>query len=230
MMKPKMPIDGSKPLPRVLLISLSRESSFFGDLYGELLTGIRRAKATMQEAKSPEAAIHVLRTNPAPVIIIITDQALTLKEHAHVWNAILTSVRQGSTAVITGSFSSFARPSDLKPFFSKAGLPWEAGTYMRTTVALNPEAPGTDLARHLPLKYSQKALFLKNVAPSESWYMTNADSVLESHVFAPQSANTPGESPIVLGRVGEGRLGYVGDVNGEDSTQVVVVAMCGLLV
>ncbi|KAJ5714964.1 uncharacterized protein N7483_012145 [Penicillium malachiteum] len=183
----------------------------------------------MQEAKTPEAVIHALRTNPAPVIIIITDQALTLKEHAHVWNSILTSVRQGSTAVITGSFSSFARPNDLKSFFSKAGLPWESGTYQRTTVVLNSEATGTDLAKHLPKKYSQKALFLKNVAPSESWYLTNADSVLESHVFAPQSAYTPGESPIVLGRVGEGRLGYVGDVNGEDATQVAVVAMCGFL-
>lgn len=99
---------------------------------------------------------------------------------------------------------------------------------MRTTLVLNKRAVGYTVATKLLPQYSQKAVFLKNVTSEQAWYVTDEDSVVESAVFHPDSANKTGESPVVLGRVGEGKLGYVGDVNAEKGSDAAILAMCGL--
>src|SRR6185312_12067524 len=55
----------------------------------------------------------------------------------------------------------------VKPFFSRAGLPWGVGSYHRTTWALNQSAVGVANAQKLPQRYSQKAVLVNNVAPEE---------------------------------------------------------------
>lgn len=42
-------------------------------------------------------------------------------------------------------------------------------------------------------------------------------------------SETSDEATVVFAKVGLGRLGYIGDVNGEESSDTVVLAMCGLL-
>jgi hypothetical protein len=42
-------------------------------------------------------------------------------------------------------------------------------------------------------------------------------------------ANEARQAPVALSKVGEGRLGYVGDVNAEEGSVTVVLALCGLL-
>ncbi|KAJ5525846.1 hypothetical protein N7494_012496 [Penicillium frequentans] len=128
-----------------------------------------------------------------------------------------------------GQFASFVRPDNMKSFFSKAGLSWNRGSYTRTTLLLNQAAIGDELATKLPKSYSQKALFVNNVVSSDAWYTTDEDSVVESRVFRPTPVNTPGETPVAMARVGEGRLGYVGDVNAEEETDAVILVMCDLL-
>ncbi|KAI4865392.1 hypothetical protein F4820DRAFT_420307 [Hypoxylon rubiginosum] len=216
--------DATKP--RILLVSLNL-ASFFDGMYGSLLSQLS-SKANVQRVKKAESAIRLLSEDPRPAAVLITDEALTLKENARVWEAVLQYVRQGGTSVAMGHFSSFVKPNKMKPFFSKAGLPWESAAYHRTTVVLNREAVGDSLAAHLPPKYSQKALFIKNVVPADAWYVTDEDSVIESHVFAPTGAHVVGESPVVLARVENGKLGYMGDVNAEAGSTDVVLAMCGL--
>ena len=106
-----------------------------------------------------------------------------------------------------GHFSSFVKPLAIKPFFAKAGLQWEVGEYHRTTLVLNREAVGDDLATKLLPKYSQKAQFLKNVVSADAWYHTDEDSVVESRVFAPISVNNAGETAVALANIEHGKLG-----------------------
>jgi hypothetical protein len=63
---------------------------------------------------------------------------------------------------------------------------------------VNPEAVSTEQAANLLPKYSQKTLSVKNVASTDAWYITNKASSIESRVFAPSSAHTPGETPIAM--------------------------------
>ncbi|KAJ5698293.1 hypothetical protein N7462_000298 [Penicillium macrosclerotiorum] len=220
-----MPTDNDNSSPRVLIISLHYQD-VFEESCGRLLAQLR-SKATVQLVKDPVLAIQVLESRPSA--ILITDEALTLKENALVWDAVLRCVREGCTALLMGQFSSFVQPNKIQPLVAKAGLSWEPGAYNRTTVVVNRAATGDELAQKLPTSYSQKALFLQNVAPSDAWYTTDEDSVIESHVFYPDSAHRPGQSPVAMARVGHGNLGYTGDVNSEQGTDAVVLAMCGLI-
>jgi hypothetical protein len=132
-------------------------------------------------------------------------------------------------AIIMGLFPSFVQPDSVKPFFSRAGRPWGVGSYHRATLALNESAVSVANAQKLPQRYSQKAVFVNNVAPEDMWYKTDDNSEVQSMVFPSTSEKVAGETAVALAKVGEGKLGYVGDVNAEDGSNAVVLAMCGLL-
>ncbi|GJC90562.1 hypothetical protein ColLi_13400 [Colletotrichum liriopes] len=157
-----------------------------------------------------------LTTAPAPAVVLITDQGLT-EGHTDVWDAVITYVRQGGTAIAMGHFSSFVKPDNIRPFFAKAGLAWDTGEYCRTMVTLNPDVAGS-AATSLPTQYSQKAVFLKGVQPTAILYGIDETSVDKK------------EAAICFAQVGNGKIGYVGDVNVEEGTDDAILAMCGLLV
>ncbi len=201
---------------------------YFDEMYRPLLDELG-SRATLQRAKKASSAIRLLSQEPRPLAVLITDEALTIEENSPVWEAVLEYVRQGGTSIVMVTFSSFVQLSSVGPFFSKAGLQWEAGSYHRATVFLNEEAVGHDLVAYLPSQYSQKAVFMGNVATADTWYATSENSVVESFVFAPTSANVAGETPVAIARVGKGKLGYIGDVNTEEESNAVILAMCGLV-
>lgn len=131
-----------------------------------------------------------------------------------------------------GHFSSFTLPLDFKPFFEKAGLEWDLGSYYHTEVALNKDSiVAKTLPSTLTARYHAKGVFLKNVSEDDSWYRTDERSSIHSKLF-PQgrskSACKVGESSVAFTRVGQGRLGYVGDVNTGKVPHTIVVVMCFL--
>lgn len=73
-----------------------------------------------------------------------------------------------------GHFSSFMSPDAIQEFFSAWGLPWQCGAYHRTNTFIRPSnvlsRASARTAAELPGSYSQKALFLKNVAPEAAIY------------------------------------------------------------
>ncbi|KAL6408591.1 hypothetical protein AUP68_07533 [Ilyonectria robusta] len=188
--------------PRLILISLNFQPSF-DDTYGSTLAQLR-SKANLYHAKEADSAIRLLSDEPTPLVVLITDEALSINRNVGVWNAVLQYVRHGGTSVVMGNFPSFVRPSSIKPFFTKAGL---------QTLVLNQESRDYDSAAKLPSQCNPKALFVKNVALSDAWYVTDESAVVQSSVFGPTSANIMGETPIALARVSNGKLGYIGDVN-----------------
>ena len=61
------------------------------------------------------------------------------------------------------------------------------------------------------------------------WYKTDDESEAHSMVAPPTTGKVAGETAVALVKVGEGKLSHVGDVNAEDGSNAVVLAMCGLL-
>lgn len=214
---------------QVLLLSLSHEDCF-DETYADLMNALLD-KATMQRIKTPDSALKKLTANGGarPIAILITDTGMINQpRNAPVWDAVLTYVRSGGTAVLMGHFALWAQDARVAPFFKNAGLSWDAGAYLSTDTVLNQTAIGEVLAKRLPLKYSQKAHFLTNVAAEEIWYASEPDSVNHLLVDGAESASKH-EAAAALAKVGEGKLGYLGDVNGEEETFTIVLAMCGLL-
>lgn len=114
-------------------------------------------------------------------------------------------------------------------FFTYAGLPWAAGSYLRATFVLNPAAVGPALAAKLPARYSQKPLSVKYVGFDQAWYQTDEESMMESLGWARRPVDCPDEAPVAVGKVGDGRLAYIKVANVEDGTGDVTLALCGLL-
>lgn len=71
-----------------------------------------------------------------------------------------------------------------------------------------------------------KALHLNGVAQSDMLYIATDVSRLESHVFAPRPITNTKETPVAFTKFGQGHIGYIGDVNSEDETHHVILAMC----
>ncbi|GKU13244.1 unnamed protein product [Fusarium langsethiae] len=213
--------------PHLLSISLNHQP-YFDQLYEPLLAEIQ-SKADFSRAGDADSVERRLSEEPNPTAVLITDEALSVNRNKHLWKAVLRYVHRGGKAVVMGNFSSFVKPLSIKPFFAQAGLRWEVGAYHRTTVVLNHAAVESGLAAKLLPRYSQKAQFVKNVAPEDAWYMADEESVIESYLFPPTSTRIPGESPVAFASVGDGKLGYIGDVNGEQGSNLAIRAMCGLL-
>ena len=139
----------------------------------------------------------------------------------------LSYICTGGVLIFMGLFSSFARPPDIKSLFSRLDLPWESGGYHRSTFKLNREMTHVDKSS-MAMSYSQKALHLANVTFDDAVYLPTDDSVVESIVFGPRHVGDRTQTPAAFTKVGEGRIGYVGDVNNEDETTPLVLGMCGL--
>lgn len=125
-------------------------------------------------------------------------------------------VQVGGKIIFMGTFSSFARPSDIGPLFQIFDKPWSSGDYHRATFARNQDLHSFD-AFGLAPGYSQKALQLSNVSAEDAVYYAGR-----------RHAGASGQSPAVFGSSGEGKVGYIGDVNNEEKTSAVVFAMCGV--
>jgi hypothetical protein len=108
-------------------------------------------------------------------------------------------------------------------------LPWASGDYHRTTFALNPAMTHFETGG-MASSYSQKALHVKNVQRGDAVYLPSDESRTESAVFPSRPVGDRTQAPAAFAPVGEGKVGYVGDVNNESGTTAVVLRMCGIVV
>ncbi|XDG09919.1 hypothetical protein ABKA04_009534 [Annulohypoxylon sp. FPYF3050] len=194
--------------PRVLCLCLDYES-MFNDIYASLISRIT-AKAKLDRATTQKAALDMLTQSPPPSVIFVTDAGAVTT--VKVWERVIDCLRGGSTVVLAACFSSFVNQGQFDRCFARIGLPWKRGDYYRTNVSLRPGAVADRLKKQLLSTYSQKALYVQGVARSDVWYAGGKDEVA-----------------VAFTKVGNGMLGYVGDVNGEDGSEAVVLAMLGLL-
>ncbi|KAK1023810.1 hypothetical protein LTS16_024566 [Friedmanniomyces endolithicus] len=216
--------------PKIVLLSLAKQP-WFDESYTPLLS-LLKSKADVTEATDRDEAYDLLTlANPTatiPAIILATDQALTEPKYTTLQRKAADYVRHhGSTLIFMALFSSFARPPNIKTPFQAFGLPWVSGDYHRTDFLVNTAAMHVSTQGLVP-SYSQKALHLANVERGDVVYLPSAASRTRSMVFAPHAVDTA-QTPAVLGACGRGKVGYTGDVNHEEPTNLVVLAMCGLL-
>ncbi|KAK0258549.1 hypothetical protein B0A54_06104 [Friedmanniomyces endolithicus] len=213
--------------PKIVLLSLAKQP-WFDESYSPLLT-LLKSKADVTEVTDRDEAYDLLTlANPTtPGIILATDQALTEPKYTTLQRKAVDYVRHhGGTLILMALFSSFARPPNIKTLFQAFGLPWVSGDYHRTEFHVNTAATHVRTEGLVP-SYSQKALHLAHVEPGDAVYLPSAASRTQSMVFAPHTVDTA-QTPAVLGTCGRGKVGYTGDVNHEEPTNLVVLAMCGL--
>ncbi|KDQ08531.1 hypothetical protein BOTBODRAFT_191674 [Botryobasidium botryosum FD-172 SS1] len=222
---PKVP---SKPT--VLILTLGGEEDMFDRIEKQLKAELKK-RAIALTARSVHEALQYL-DSPFPIsAIICTDQGITERKHKRVLARLVSFVKEsGGTVILAAQFSTFVEPLKMERTFKDAwGLPWKKGSYHRTTHFLKPTR--SEKLRNRPeleQSYSMKALHLKGMRPEDMVYGPTEQSITQSLVFAPEQITDFQEAPVVFAKVGKGYLGYNGDVNAEEGSTKVILAMMGL--
>lgn len=209
--------------PEVLLISLEKEpwlESEYKQLYDDL-----RDKFTMKEVETKRSALRRLSILPPPAAVLVTDSGISQKSTSPLIKALVNYTRTGGRLILGCQFSNNLALATTAAFFQNWGLPWSDGGYFRSTYSLNPDIQGLCVEK-LFKQCSMKSLQLKNVSPSHAVYLPTKDSRLQSHVFPSTPISDLDEFPAVFAPVGQGYLGYVGDVNGEKESSRLILEMC----
>lgn len=192
-----------------------------------------REKATVVQGfyKKPGHASAVLKAHPDARAIWIADPDIVQSNYSDLSREVVNYARNGGTVVLGGYFSSLVRPDDMDRWMRVAWkLPWRTGQYHRTNVVFQAASAGRDKSQNwrdgLVAAYSLKASFLQHVAPEHAWYASMPGATSQSRVFGPVPVEA--QTAVAFAPVGNGWVGYTGDVNNEEGTALAVLAMMGL--
>lgn len=122
------------------------------------------SRAEVKHDTTQKATLQMLIQDPRPSVILVTDG--TVARRRKLLERVIDRLREGTSVVLTGAFSSNVNPGQFKRLFTTVGLSWELGSYQRLICKLRWGAVGDRLAGRLASKYSVKAVFAKNVDAS----------------------------------------------------------------
>lgn len=215
----------SDPKPRVCLLNLDNPE-FFNNMYTHFVR-VLRDKSQSENITTPEQAKAAFTSSPPPEFILSVDGSLTSHTHSSLVEEALSYVRAGGSLLFMGHFPSSTHPFDIANLFSRFDLRWASGDYHRTTVELNPSVTHFDTSQCVE-SYSLKALHLRHVANKDAIYLPTEFSRVESVVFSPEPVGDLTQTPAALAEFGRGKVGYIGDVNNEAGTMLLVMVICGI--
>lgn len=212
--------------PQVFLLCLSFQS-FLDQQYASLIDGISQS-AQLKRAKSAAGAIRYLDSN-TPKAIVVTDEGLTKPGNTDLLSRIQSYLQNGGVVIFGLHFPSFVTDTFDSFFEESFGVTWKRGNYQRGTFQVNNfyTLPRGVVASSLPSAYSMKALHVRGAKPQEKLFVPVPGSKTQSMVFAPADVDQS-QAATVGARIGNGFLAYVGDVNGEEESDAVILALCGL--
>lgn len=212
--------------PQILLLPLEQEE-MFNELYGDFCSDISAQFSSIRKTTVDDAYTYLSGTKPSAVLVV--DGGLASKRNTHLHQSLARYAKAGGTVIFACLFSSFVRPADLDSLFKKFQLEWTGGDYHRTTFNLNPAVKpvfGDQIYKKLEKSYSMKCLHLQKTPIVSRVYVPTESSRTASMVFAPEEVDQ-NQSPAVFYGYGQGFVGYVGDVNNEQGSQALTLAMLG---
>ncbi|MCJ1408151.1 hypothetical protein MMC19_002224 [Ptychographa xylographoides] len=216
----------SSSKPTILLISLAY-LALNHQTSAHLLSSLQ-SYAILLETDSAATALQYLSSNDVKAIVL-GDGELIRNEYTNLRRHIVEFAESGGIVLLASLFSSMIGPIECNRFFRDPwGLQWKSGSYERTVYHVNPlRGHGLDV-KDLPESYSQKAVSLKHVAIEDRVYIPTTESWTQYLVFPSMPVDDLDQAPVAFTKVGKGFLGYVGDVNSEEESTAVVLAMLNL--
>jgi hypothetical protein len=211
----------------VFLLSLAFQS-FFDSQYAALVDKLHKV-TRIKRATKADAAIRYLEAND-PKVIIITDEGLTGPQHKEVHQKVLSYIQNGGLVIVGLHFTVFTTQEAFDYFFNEGfNLPWRRGDYHRTTFQFNRTCtlPASVAKYSIPPPYSMKVLHVKDARPDEKVFLPLSGAMTESNVF-PAAHVDEAQAAVAATKIGAGFLFYVGDVNGEEESDKLILALCGL--
>lgn len=222
-------VKTSSKKPTILVLALEKPK-WWQETETQLSAALHK-NAVVQAAYTPNEALQHLLNKPPPSAILALDAAPALPRYKSLLRRLIEYAHKGGRVVLGGQFANDIERPKIEPFFKKWDLPWSFGSYFRSTFTLNPAGIPTvlDASKLFPV-YSMNTISLKGARMDEAIYALTSESFLETPIHPPLRFTTEdiGNSPVVLGRVGKGYLGFAGDVNCEQETTHALLAMCNV--
>ena len=210
----------------VLLVSME-DPDIFTSIHEHFLAALRK-KASVISADTPQRVAALLQS-PGLLGVYATDAAISRPKHHSLLKKLVEYTKNGGVVVAGGLFSNHVRPNQFPAFAKAWDLEWEYGSYHRTTFSTNPANEIVKRNPSLAPSYSMKSLHVAKIRPEHAIYIPTKDSQLQSLVWAPSKITNLSEAPAASAQVGSGLFGFIGDVNGEETSTKTVMAMLGLL-
>lgn len=192
---------------RIMLAALYLEDGpALNPEHTDILTRLA-SKYKLRMIHDKDDARAVLAACGPSIALLVLDAGITRPENVDIANKLANLAWAGSTVVFAGAFCA-AKEADLMRTLEKAlGLPWTYGGRRREIAGLKRDVTG---GMDLPGGYALEAVMMGNVESISVWYDA--------------SVSEKGAVVVFLG-YGKGRLGYVGDVNLEESSKQCVMKM-----
>lgn len=173
------------------------------------------------KAETEDEALKLLNTLSLEKVLIADGDVADFKNKL-LRDCLVEFVKEGGTVVHACAFSSFVTGPCFTRYFKYGwGLPWDRGDYNRDDYFLTKNGGQGIKRKGLPASYSQKALSITNVAAKDALY-------LRERLLPGPSGGELCQAPIAFRKIGAGYMGYVGDVNHEEGSNRVILAMFGL--
>ena len=164
------------------------------------------------------------------IAIYVADAGIIKSTNSRVLTKVVEFTKSGGTIVVGGFFPSMASNPEMSRFFSAFGLSWKKGSYDRSLSNAVWTSESGKRQPSLPESYSMKAVSIESIRPSDIVHMDSGDLWDDDDFDVLMKPATPDfEPPVLLTRVGNEYLGYVGDVNGEEESADVVLFLPDLL-
>jgi hypothetical protein len=202
-------------MPNVLVLSFEGFSFSSRQLYEQLLPKLL-SRAIVHESLTIQDALNYVLSS-WPTIILVSDPGITLEneESQELLTAIAEYTKHGCTTIFMGFFAETVDLGRLDYMFkTQFNLPWRVSEMSKHEIRLHTLDESLIRTASLVPSFYANALFLAKVPVAQTVYIGAIGTT--STIYA------------AYGRVGLGKVGYVGDVNFGDESERVILAMCHL--
>ncbi|EIW52919.1 uncharacterized protein TRAVEDRAFT_92044, partial [Trametes versicolor FP-101664 SS1] len=217
--------------PTVLILSLSNNLPI-GIMHKQLLSGLEK-NAEVRMIKNRTAFFQHLHASPRPQAVIVADAAICEEpRHADLAPKLLEYARSGGRVALGVQFCYFLETDCTVSFFRLWGVPWSLAMHpVEKTFALNPDGIPTPLSSAALLPAFTANVLIVHARPCDDAVYSRVDPCEPGD----QDQGLPYDISVGVGaaawaRIGQGFLGYVGDVHGEQAFARLTIEMCGVTI
>lgn len=202
-------------MPNILILSLDGFVFSSRQLYEELLPKLLSRAIVHESCRISDALAYIQSGWPSTILVTDGVIAKNNPDSKLLREAVATATQRGCTTILMSFFPSSVEPEDLNVLLQEGfGLRWEAAMVAVLETILSTPDPNLISRKNLTPLFRYEAAWLRRVPPTEAVYIAMYNGSVLAH--------------SALGRVGLGKLGYVGDVNFTNEAEQLILAMCHL--
>lgn len=209
----------------VLLLELDDQSPF-RQTFAEQIA-VLESRINVKTASDGADALELLKSSELQGVYVV-DAGIAEPENSAVLEALGTCALAGGQLVFGGLFPNDMESDNVRPFFSRLGLTWKAGSYCKSEAQLNRHHETAVRNPDLKDAFHMKAVHLQGFHLEAMLHQQHFDEYDTQPHFEPPGGDE-WECAVLRQPVGKGRVGYIGDVGPAPESTEVLLAMLELL-